>query len=149
MRNIQRSIQEESSVTLSHHLELFSSSQSGHGKDRKQCLTHDTKRALIQTTRDQISISHYLFQEGFKYVLLRELQSGRIEGEFSIYRQATGGNAFMTSADVLVSYRKRLNRFASEFLQSIENSQDIAHTCHVSDLPLMTMDYSLKNLWQK
>ena len=31
---------------------------------------------------------------GFDYVLLREFQSDRIEGEFGIYRQSTGGNMF-------------------------------------------------------
>ena len=128
-KNPQRSVQREGSETLSIHLQRFSASKSGHGKDRIQCLTHDTKRALVQTTRGHISICEYLLQAGFKYILLRELQSDRIEGEFSIYRQNTGGNAFMTTTDVMTSYRKRLIRFGASFLHSIEHYEDKVHEC--------------------
>ena len=111
------------------HLQLFSSARSGHGPSRVQCLTHDTKRALVQTMHGQVAICKQLLTSGFKYVLLRELQSDRLEGEFSVYRQATGGNMFMTSSDVCASYKKRLTLFAARVLQSIESVVDSPHMC--------------------
>ena len=77
-------------------------------------------------------ISKHLIERVFKYVLLRELQSDLIEGEFSIYRQSTDESAFMTSTDVLNSYRKRFTCSAASFLNSIENNGDIVHKCYGS-----------------
>lgn len=104
---------------------------SGHGAKRIQCLTHDTKRALVQTTEGLIAVCKHLFSVGFDYVLLRELQSDRIEGEFSVYRQSTGDNAFMAAGDVFAAFKKRLARFAASFLESVETepSDKKSHTC--------------------
>ena len=78
----------------------------------------------------------HLFEKGFQYVLLREIQSDRIEGEFSVYRQSIGANAFMTAGDVDSSFKKRLARFAASYLEFIdagptENSN--SHTCKGMD----------------
>ena len=83
-------------------------------------LTHDTKKALVQTTAGQIAVCQYLYTAGFRYVLLRELQSDRIEGEFGVYRQSTGGNSFMVAGDVLSAFKKRLTSFAAKSLESLE-----------------------------
>lgn len=73
---------------------------------------------------------HLLDTAGFSYVLLREIQSDRIEGEFSVYRQSTGGNAFMTAGDVSGAAKKRLARHAATFLESIEmDNQPNVHDC--------------------
>ena len=100
---------------------------------RIECLTHDTKKALVQTTEGQMAVCRHLYSEGFTYVLLRELQSDRIEGEFSVYRQSTGGNAFMTVGNVLTAFKSRLTRFASSFLHSLDvshsDSSSGTHTC--------------------
>ena len=93
-------------------------------------LTHDTKKALLQTTAGQIEVCKYLFNLGFDYVLLRELQSDRIEGEFSVYRQSTGANVFMTASDVVNSFKRRLTEFAGSHLQSLDFAADSpTHEC--------------------
>lgn len=61
-----------------------------------------------------------MISNGFKYVLLIDIQSDRIEGEFSVYRQSTGANVFMGVSDVAAAFRKRLARFAVSFLETIE-----------------------------
>ena len=68
-------------------------------------MTHDTKKALVQTTEGLIAVCKHLLNIGFDYVLLREIQSDRIEGEFSVYRQSTGASAFMTTGDVTYAFK--------------------------------------------
>lgn len=128
MRDPNRSAQDEGSNSLQPHLNLFKGATSGHGANRIQSLTHDTKKALIQTTEGQMAVCRHLFTEGFQYVLLRELQSDRIEGEFSVYRQSTGGNAFMRAADVICAFKRRLTRFAATFLESID-TEPVESSC--------------------
>ena len=103
-----RCVQYPGSVTLDNQLAIFKASKSGHGSKRVQCMTHDTRKALIQTTEGQIALCKHLFTIGFEYVLLRDIQSDRIEGEFSVYRQSTGANAFMVAADVLSAFKNVL-----------------------------------------
>ena len=63
-------------------------------------------------------------------MLLREIQSDRLEGEFSVYRQSTGANCFMTKGDVISACKHRLTRFAASYLQSIEvQPEPKQHTC--------------------
>ena len=79
------------------------------------------KKALMQTMRGLAAVCKYLLDTaGFTYVLLREIQSDRIEGEFGVYRQSTGGNAFMIVGDVSAASKKRLARHAAKFLKSLE-----------------------------
>ena len=52
------------------------------------------------------------------------IQSDRIEGEFGVYRQSTGGNAFMTAGDVSAASKKRLARHAAKFLKSLEFEEE-------------------------
>lgn len=143
MRDLNRSVQEEHSSSLQPFLELFLESESGHGPKRVQCLTHDTKRALVQTTEGLIAVCRFLFSVGFQYVLLRELQSDRIEGEFSVYRQSTGANAFMLAGDVFTAYKRRMARFAASFLESVEvdlaKQSNISHVCSGIDLEDATL----------
>ena len=126
-----RSVQDHPSTNLSDYQRIFQRAPSGHGKGRKQCVTHDTKKALVQTMQGLTSIcAHLLNHAGFQYVLFRELQSDRIEGEFSVYRQSTGANAFMTSGDVLTACKKRLASHAASYLETLDvNGETKAHTC--------------------
>lgn len=136
MRDPSRAVQTPESENLLPFLDLFTNAQSGHGAKRIQMLTHDTKKALLQTTAGQIKVCKYLFELGFEYVLLRELQSDRIEGEFSVYRQSTGANAFMTAGDVLSSYKQRLSKFAASHLQSLAFAADTpTHECRGVEYP--------------
>ena len=129
-----RHVQDHTTTNLSDYLQIFQKAPSGHGKGRKQCVTHDTKKALVQTMQGLTSIcAHLLTHAGFQYVLLRELQSDRIEGEFSVYRQSTGANAFMTSGDVLTACKKCLARHAASYLETLDvNGETMAHTCVTS-----------------
>ena len=126
-----RHVQDHTSTNLSEYHRIFKSAPSGHGKNRKECVTHDTKKALVQTMQGLSSIcKHLLTHAGFQYVLLRELQSDRIEGEFSVYRQSTGANAFVTSGDVLTACKRRLARYAASYLETLEvTTETMAHTC--------------------
>ena len=139
MRDPNRSVQKTDSRSLERFLKLFKETDSGHGPKRVQCLTHDTKKALVQTTEGIIAVCRYLYTVGFKYVLLRELQSDRIEGEFSVYRQSTGANAFMLVGDVLTAFKRRLARFSASFLESLENethqesTTSQSHVCNAVD----------------
>ena len=115
-----RMVQTPSSTNLCSFAELFCAAKSGHGSSRMNCLTHDTKKALAQTSEGLVAICQYLFTKGFKYVCLREIQSDRIESKFGVYRQSTGCNLFMTAGDVLACFKKRLAKFSAEFLENVQ-----------------------------
>ena len=85
----------------------------------------------MQTMRGLTSIcAHLLTRAGFQYVLLRELQSDRIEGEFSVYRESTGANAFVTSGDVFTGCKKCLARYAASYLETLEVTvETMVHAC--------------------
>ena len=100
MNDPHRHVQDLTSTSLSDYHQIFQRAPSGHGKGREHC------------------------------VILRELQSDRIEDEFSVYRQSTGANAFMTSGDVLTACKKRLARYAASYLETLKvNMETMAHTC--------------------
>ena len=126
-----RAVQEPGSTSLDTFLGFFQEADSGHGATRIQCLTHDTKKALVQTMQGLVAVCNYLFTSGnFEYVLLREIQSDRLEGEFSVYRQSTGANSFMTTGDVFYACKSRLTRYAATYLKSIElQPEPKGHTC--------------------
>ena len=131
LKDPHRAVQVSSSTTLDTYAELFEAANSGHGVSRVECLTYDTKKALVQTMRGLAALCrHLLDTAGFSYVLLREIQSDRIEGEFGVYRQSTGGNAFMTVGDVSSAAKKRLATHAATFLKSVEmDDQPKVHDC--------------------
>ena len=125
-----RQVQQPTSVSIQQYTELFQRVESGHGKTRVKCLTHDTKKALVQTMQGLCAVCTYLFDAGFQYVLLGSIQSDRIEGEFSVYRQATGANGLMVAGDVLATFKKRLAQFSASFLDTIDtNKPPLQHVC--------------------
>ena len=73
----------------------------------------------------------YLFSIDFQYVPLGHIQSDRIENEFSIYRQNTGANIFMTAGNVLAPYKNWLTKFSALELEKIEStpSSVLSHIC--------------------
>ena len=130
LKDPHRAVQDKTSTNLTSMLDTFKEAPSGHGISRVQCLTHDTKKALVQTMQGLAAVCHHLTSRaGFNYVLLREIQSDRIEAEFSVYRQATGANAFMTSGDVIQACKKRLARHAASYLQSMDFTDQPKHSC--------------------
>ena len=100
-----RSVQNKQCTNLNTFLWQFKTVEFGHGASWKECLTHETKKALVQTIKGLVSLcKHLLTHAKFNYVLLRETQS-----EFSVYRQSTGSHAFMTSSDVFFSMQATLS----------------------------------------
>ena len=131
MNDPYRAVQDPQSTSLQTFLLIFQEASSGHGANRIKCFTHDTKNALVQTMQGLIAVCRYLFRNAdFHYVLLREIQSDRLEGEFSVYRQSTGANSFMTTGDVFSVCKQRLTRYAAVNLQSIDvHPVSKEHTC--------------------
>ena len=61
---------------------------------RVMILTNDTSEAL--TLQGILSITKIILEKGANYVLTRTFQSDRLEGEFGIYRQQSGGNQYIS-----------------------------------------------------
>lgn len=146
-----RAVQVKGSCSLDFYLDLFKKADAGQGPLRVQCFTHDTKRALIQTMAGLKGVCvHLLEQKQFQYVLLRELQSDRLEGEFGVYRQSTGANAFLTSADVFNASKKRLTKHSATYLESLElKPVPHEHTCldiHVNIEDATSMELCISNI---
>ena len=47
MNDPHRSVQDKTSTNLTEFLHQFEAVDSGHGASRQECLTHDTKKALV------------------------------------------------------------------------------------------------------
>ena len=75
---------------LGHVGTIFTYSASSH--TRVMGVTTDTSSALHITLNGICNVVQTLLREGLKYVLTDHLQSDRIEAEFGIYRQQSGGN---------------------------------------------------------
>lgn len=130
-----RAVQMKDSTSLGTFLDIFKKTPSGQGKKRVKCFTHDTKKALVHTMEGLMAVCAYLIEHAqFDYVVLRELQSDRLEGEFGVYRQSTGANNFMTCGDVFIANKRRLTRFAASFLESIETDPAVVQHICIGDL---------------
>ena len=90
-----------------------------------ESLTHDTQKSFkVQTMRGLHEVCKNLLNNaGFQYVLLREIQSDRIEGEFGVYRQSTGANLFMTSGDVETECKNAKNGWPGLQLETLNPSK--------------------------
>ncbi|KAF2366136.1 hypothetical protein FHG87_003112 [Trinorchestia longiramus] len=56
MNGLYRTVQDPQSTSLQTFLTIFQEATSGHGANRIQCLTHDTKKALVQTTQGLLAV---------------------------------------------------------------------------------------------
>ena len=54
MNDSYRAAQNPQSTTLQNFLAIFNQTSSGHGHNQIRCLTHDTKKALVQTMHGMI-----------------------------------------------------------------------------------------------
>ena len=70
---------------------------------RVMCLTTDTSQALFRTITGLVSLIKLLLLDGFSYVLAGNFQSDRLEGEFGIYRQSSGGCYYISMQQVMNS----------------------------------------------
>lgn len=79
---------------------------------RIKCLTRDTSKALFITLNGIADIIRLMLNKGAKYVLPGEFQSDRLEAEFGIYRQQSGGNYYISVDQVMSSLHiQRLKLF--------------------------------------
>ena len=70
-------------------------------KHRVMCLTADTSNALNIALTGLVSLAQKLLNKcGLPYVLFKNFQSDRLEGEFGVLRQADGGNYYMGTDQV-------------------------------------------------
>ena len=58
---------------------------------RIQGLTGDTSNTLHMTLLGLVDLTKTWLHKGFNYILLGKIQSDRLEKEFSIYHQSSGG----------------------------------------------------------
>ena len=71
--------------------------------DRIRCLTADTTNTWHITLVGMVELTRELLRLGASYVLLGKLQSDRLEGEFGIYRETSGGDYLISVEQVLSS----------------------------------------------
>ena len=64
---------------------------------RVMCLTLDTSNVLFVTLQSLVSLIKLLLQKRFGLVMAGNFQSDRLEGEFGIYRQSSGGCYYISS----------------------------------------------------
>ena len=55
MNDSYRAVQNPQSTSIQTFLEVFNQASSGHGHNRVRCLTHDNKKALVQTMHGMIA----------------------------------------------------------------------------------------------
>ena len=80
---------------------------------RVQGLTGETSNALHQTLIGIIDLIKTLLNLDHTYVLPSKFQSDRLEKEFGIYRQGSGGNFFISAEQVINSLQlERIRLFA-------------------------------------
>ena len=95
-------------------------------------LTCGTSNALHNTLLGLVDLTKTLLDKGFEYVLLGKFQSDRLEKEFSIYRQASGGNFFFISTEQISNALalQRLKLFSQLDIQST----NVAENCCEFDI---------------
>ena len=80
-----------------------------------------------------VDVAKCLLNLGMEYILLGKLQSDRLENEFGIYRQGSGGNYFISVEQVLSSLS--LQRFKLYHQLHIEKSDIIVeNVCCISNV---------------
>ena len=90
---------------------------------RVMSLTADTSNALVITLRGLESLVKYLLSKDIKYIMLGDMQSDRIEGEFGAYRRLNGGNYYMSADHV----QNALKLHRIELFSSLEVDDIVWH----------------------
>ena len=77
-------------------------------KSRIRCLTVDTSKALYLTLIGLVDmVKMLLVDKIFEYVLTGEFQNDRLEGEFGVMRQISGGKYYISYEQLLSSLKLR------------------------------------------
>ena len=99
---------------------------------RVMCLTADTSNALVITLEGISELIKLLLSKGFKYVLPGTIQSDRLEGDFGLYRQSSGGSYYISVQQVINSLSlQRLKLFDK---LEIDSKSHIKDDCCSADL---------------
>ena len=117
---------------------------------RVMCLATDTSKALFCTLIGLVSLIKLLLLDGFSYVLAGNFQSDRLEGEFGIYRQSSGGCYYISMQQVMNSLSlQRLKLYHKlDITQSVtSHSSKECCTTNMTDEELFMLDeaFALKS----
>jgi hypothetical protein len=139
----------DSSSHLEEMLSMFKAMPSGRGPTRVATLTSDTRRAFIQTLSGLIHLSNYLLIEReWLYVLLGQLQSDNLEGEFGVYRQLNGCCYYISVEQVLCAARYREVKlfFNADALDDLPHTTAPCCMSPLSEAELVAADECLVNI---
>ena len=111
-------------------------------------LTNETRNALITTLNGLSEIAVNLLEDkSFKYVLLGFFQSDRLEGEFGVYRQMSGGCYHISVDQILcITKLRRLklyNDLEREFSSTHLSHDGICCRSTFEEEELLSMDDAL------
>ena len=117
---------------------------------RVRSLTKATRYAFVQTLEGLLALSHYLLRDqACQYVLFGIFQTDPVENEFSIYRQLSGGNYFVSLEQVLSSaHLRRLKLFEKLNLEDTSTVSVSAKSCctsEFSEVELELLDRAIEN----
>ena len=109
---------------------------------RVKCLTGDTVIALHQKLLGIVDLIKTLLNLGYAYVLPGKFSSHRIEGEFGICRQSSGGNYLISAEQVANSLKlQRIKLFSKLDIHITDD--DIDDDCCSFDLKVSESDLEL------
>ena len=101
--------------------------------NRVKGLTGETANALHRTLVGIVELIRILLNQGYAYVLPGKFSSDRIEGEFGICRQSSGGNFTISAEQVFNSLKLQRIKLFSQLDIHIED-EDISNDCCTVDL---------------
>ena len=100
---------------------------------RVRGLTGETANALHRTLVGIVELVRLLLSKGYAYVLPGKFSSDRIEDEFGICRQSSGGNYLISAEQVFNSVKlQRIKLFSKLDIET--NDDDIVNDCCIFDL---------------
>ena len=121
----------------------------GRGLKRMRSLTNETRDALITTLNGLSELAANLLEDkSFKYILLGLFQSDRLEGEFGVYRQMSGGCYHISVDQILCSTKLRRLKLYNDLECDISSlhlshDDDICCSSTFEDDELLSMDDAL------
>jgi hypothetical protein len=108
---------------------------------RTKGLTGETSNALHKTLVGIVELIRTLLRKGYSYVLPGKISSDRLEGEFGICRQSSGGNFTISAEQVFNSLRLQRIKLFSQLDIHVEDD-DLHNDC--CDVDLKDCEYELE-----
>ena len=114
-------------LNMGNAFKLLDSSKRG---CRVENLTSETGNDLHKTIHGIVDAVKILLSLGYVYVLPGKIQSDRLEGEFGIYRESSGGNYFISVEQVVSSLAmQRLKLYNKLDIQQPDDANIIPCCC--------------------